>query len=227
MTFGIGSRASRNVWRVSRYGSAGADVATTAATDGSAAAGQDRPDGAHRVTRDGRPGDLGALEDRAIAGEGVETELAGTDRVRLGRVGTVPADVERQAVEARRRAGTPPSAASGREPTPSRGRGRPPGPAPPSLAGMNHAGNVRSPDLDDRRLAGHAEVARRHPRWLASGESSPGSIDERESIGQPERRDRQGDEAGPTKDSHGSRGRHATRTCQARPRSGVVAPCAT
>ena len=37
MGSGMGRRASRNVWRVSRYGSAGAEVATTAATRGSAA----------------------------------------------------------------------------------------------------------------------------------------------------------------------------------------------
>ena len=145
---GDGSRASRNVWRVRRYGSAGADVATTAATRGSAAAGEDRPDGAHRVAEIAADRHLRPGEQRLERGQRVEPELAGADRQRLGRVRAVAADVDRQAVEARGVEERAPSAASGRAPTPSRGSARRPGPGAPPRAGMNQAGRSRSLGAD-------------------------------------------------------------------------------
>ena len=61
--------------------------------------GQDRADSTHGVTGDRPGGDLGPAGQDPEGGQRVRPELAGTERQLLGRVGTVTADVEGQAVE--------------------------------------------------------------------------------------------------------------------------------
>ena len=103
---------------------------------------EDRPDGAHRVTGDRADSvTSGCSMSARNAGQRVGPELAGAERQVLGRVGPVAADVEGQAVEARRRGGR---AAIGR--VRSRADSQPwtrttPGPGAPSRAGMNQAGS--------------------------------------------------------------------------------------
>ena len=101
MGSGIGSRARRNVWRVSRYGSAGADVATIAATRGSAAAARiapmapiEWPTIAPLVTS----GRSMSARNAASASSPNSPALTGQ---RLGRVLAMSTDVDRQAVVAR------------------------------------------------------------------------------------------------------------------------------
>ncbi len=64
--------------------------------------GQECPDPAHRVAQDPDRRHVGTREQRVHAGQRVGPELARRERQLLGRVGAVPADVEREHVEARR-----------------------------------------------------------------------------------------------------------------------------
>ena len=99
MRSGIGRRASWNVSRVRRYGPAGLDVATTAATRGSAAAARIEPMPPIEWPTIAPTRDLGLLDQRVEGGERILAELAGGQGQRLGRVLAVAADVEGQAVE--------------------------------------------------------------------------------------------------------------------------------
>ena len=67
--------------------------------------GEDRPDRAHRVTEDRAVRHLGPGTKASKVASGVGAELAGADRQRLGRVGAVPADVDRRGSEIRRHGG--------------------------------------------------------------------------------------------------------------------------
>ena len=102
MGSGIGSRASRNVCRVSRYGPAGVELATTAATRGRPRACKHRADAAHGVARDRGHGHFGPRDRGTERRKRFRPELAGAERQLLGRVRPVGADVKRQAVEPRR-----------------------------------------------------------------------------------------------------------------------------
>ena len=87
---------------MSRHGSAGADVATTAAIRGSAAAARIAPIAPiewPRIAADASP-PAGRSSAREAASASVP-ELAGGDRQRLGRVRAVAADVDGEAVEPR------------------------------------------------------------------------------------------------------------------------------
>ena len=100
MGSGIGRRARRKVWRVSRYGSAGPDVATMAATRGSAAPARIAPIA---------PIEWPAIAPTVTSGCSISARKAASVSAPnspalsgsvLGRVRAVAADVEGQAVEA-------------------------------------------------------------------------------------------------------------------------------
>ncbi len=85
---------------------------------------EDRPDGAHRMARDRRPGDLGSLQERPEGRQRIGAEFAGSSAA-AARAGWRRARGRRwSACGTRRRAGRAPAGACDRARIPSRGRGR-------------------------------------------------------------------------------------------------------
>ncbi len=84
---------------MSRYGSAGPDVATTAATRGSAAPARIAPIAPIEWPAIAPTVTSGCSTSAAERGQRVGTEFAGAERQLLGRVRAVAADIEGQAVE--------------------------------------------------------------------------------------------------------------------------------
>ena len=215
MTSGMGRWASRNVWRVSRSGSAGPEVATMAATRPSAAPARIAPMAPIEWPTTAPIGDLRPGEQGVERRQRVEAELAGADGQRLGRVRAVAADVDGQAVEARGvqedRVGQGPVA--GRLPAVDQGHAR----AALAAAGRDEPGRqLDVAGAHGRRLVGQPEVGRRHRRHVLARVAGALAIDEREAVGQPERGGRQcGQHPGASDESHDPRGMHDRSTCQA------------
>ncbi len=196
---GVGGRRGRDDGRHPRVGGTG----------------EDRPDRAHRVAGDGTDRDLRASEERLERGERVQPELPGADRQRLGRVGAVTADIDRQAVEPggveEDRVGEGPVA--GRFPAVDERDTRT---WRTAACGDEPGRQLQQAGSHGHGLERQPEVGRGQRRWVLARIAGAGAIRERESVGEPQRCGREGrDQPSATDDPHAARGRHDRPTCQA------------
>ena len=134
------------------------------------------------------------------------------------------ADVEGQAVEARRRGGR---RAIGR--VRSRADSQPwtrttPGPGAPPRAGMNQAGSSSPSEWTDVVSYGRPSVAGVIGGRIPPRIAGPDAVGEREAVGEPDRRGRDGRQQSRPGAivPHGRRGRHDRPTCQAPARAGYT-----
>ena len=179
-------RARRKVWRVSRYGSAGVDAATTPRDARLGGGRQQRPDAAHRVAQDpdlsSRPRGRAASRTPASASSPNSPAVSGSSS---GGFSAVAADVDRQRRACRSHGGSAHSAASGRARIPSRGRGaRPARTAFPAPSARGPPGST-SRELD---AAGrHANVLEREPERSSGRGRLDGGADSRRARCRPAR----------------------------------------
>ena len=147
---------------------------------------QDRPDGTHRVPRDGRLGHLGPLQQRAESGQGVGPELAGAQRQRLGRVGAMAADVEGQGVEAGgvEEEGERKGSIACGLPAVDEDDGWTGG----AVTGRDEPGGEGNAlGLDDHRLVGEADIGGSQVRRVATRVAGADAVGECEPVGQTQR----------------------------------------